>query len=187
MPQLFLVLLGCTPKGRLTEQHDVFFGIANQLSDLVPDFYNFWPEANKIMHIDCWRTITKVDNYSISIGKRNAKQPSNDLKLFFLNLGGYKDKEFEEYHYKLLCVAPNKSAAIKQAKQSAFYKHVGFKGAESHIDDKYGVDVDDVFEIEDVLGNEFKSQFRILIDTAAPGTEDTLNIGYLKLSKLLKK
>ncbi|WP_325645076.1 DUF1543 domain-containing protein, partial [Chitinophaga sp.] len=43
--KLFMVVLGCTLEGRHTEQHDVFFGIGNQLSDLVPDMKAFWPEA----------------------------------------------------------------------------------------------------------------------------------------------
>jgi hypothetical protein len=25
--KLYMVMLGCTPEGRLTEQHDIFFGI----------------------------------------------------------------------------------------------------------------------------------------------------------------
>ena len=55
-----------------------------------------------------------------------------------------KENEFEEYHYKVLTVAQNKAEVIKKAKATSFYKHCGFKGATSHIDDKYGVDVDDI-------------------------------------------
>ena len=34
--KLFMLLLGCLLKGRNTEQHDIFFGIAETLKDLVP-------------------------------------------------------------------------------------------------------------------------------------------------------
>ncbi|MEZ4787007.1 MAG: DUF1543 domain-containing protein [Flavobacterium haoranii] len=51
--KLHMIMLGCTPKGRITEQHDIFFGIAPSLFELKTDLYDFWPEAeNKciLMH-----------------------------------------------------------------------------------------------------------------------------------------
>jgi hypothetical protein len=56
----------------------------------------FWPEAKGKIHIDAWREVTIVDNFSIEIVAK--KTVSNNL--FFINLGGYKENEFEEYHYK---------------------------------------------------------------------------------------
>jgi len=50
----------------------------------------------------------------------------------------------------MIVAAGDKGEAVKQAKNTAFYKHTGFKGADSHIDKKYGVDVDDFFEIADI-------------------------------------
>ncbi|HWB25193.1 MAG TPA: DUF1543 domain-containing protein [Chitinophagaceae bacterium] len=188
-PVLFMVLIGCTPNGRHTEQHDVFFGIAENIKELVPAIIEFWPEAEGRMHIDAWREVTHVDGYKISVAeKQNAAQDNKDdsalQKLFFLNLGGYKQNEFEEYHYKMICVAPGKGVAVQQAKQTAFYKHTGFKGAESHIDDKYGVDVDDVYAIEDILPPGMKEKYSLLITPAGKAAEDTLNLGYFIFSKL---
>ena len=54
---LYMVLIGCRPKGRHTEQHDIFFGIASALKDLIPEMYRFWPGAKGNMHIDGWRGI----------------------------------------------------------------------------------------------------------------------------------
>lgn len=83
----------------------------------------------------------------------------------------------------MLLVAATKAEAIKSAKQTAFYKHTTLPGnAVSHIDDKYGVDVDDVYEIKDILPNDIKSQFSINI-SETPGDslkEDHLHLGYLK-------
>ncbi len=56
-----MVLVGCKPKGRYTEQHDVFFGIGSQLSDLAPQLKEFWPEAANKLHIDGWREVNVVN------------------------------------------------------------------------------------------------------------------------------
>ena len=106
------------------------------------------------------------------------------LKLFFINLGGYKPGDFEEYHYKMVIPAPNKTEAIKKAKASAFYQHTGFKGAASHIDDKYGIDVDDIYAIEDILPQEIKNKYQIVITKKKSKKVDPLQIGYTNLSKI---
>lgn len=185
LTKLYMLLLGCKPQGRFTEQHDVFFGAAATLSDLVPAIQLFWPGDHKI-HIDAWRTVTEVDGYRIElVDKNKPPQSDNAYRLFFLNLGGYKEQEFEEYHYKMLVVAKDKADAIQQAKVSAFYRHTGFKGADSHIDDKYGVDVDDLYEIEDILPASVKEQYRIMITTTIATEKDEWHLGYTKLSSLV--
>ena len=180
---LHMIMLGCTPKGRFTEQHDIFFGIGNSLKELVPDMNAFWPEAKGRIHIDAWQKVTFVDGFTIEAVSNNESLNQKE-QLFFLNLGGYKEGEFEEYHYKVLVVAKTKAEAIKKAKQTTFYKHCGFKGAESHIDDKYGVDVDDIHNIEDILSDKFKSQYRLKITKTNVISEDEKHIGYLKLDKI---
>jgi len=161
--KLFLLILGCRPKGRNTEQHDTFLGIGNSLSDLLPQIESFWPDGGKI-HIDSWREVTAVDGYAIKVSDKADAPATSAYKLFFVNLGGYKSADMEEYHYKLLSVAADKAAAISAAKQTAFYLHTGFKGATSHIDDKYGVDVDDVYEIKEILPPGIKNEYSLLIE-----------------------
>jgi hypothetical protein len=180
---LYMIMLGCTPKGRFTEQHDIFFGIGMSLKELVPDMNAFWPEAKGRIHIDAWQKVTFVDGFAIEVVSNNEKLEQEE-QLFFLNLGGYKEGEFEEYHYKVLVVAKTKAEAIKKAKQTTFYKHCGFKGATSHIDDKYGIDVDDIHNIEDILSDKFKSQFRLKITKTNAISEDEKHIGYLKIDKI---
>jgi hypothetical protein len=177
-----MLLLGCTPPGRYTEQHDVFFTIGNSLKDLKEEIVAFWPEANGKIHIDAWREVTEVDGYQIKVVSKEDK--STDDKLFFLNLGGYKEGEFDEPHYKMLAIADEKAVAIKKAKETAFYKHSGFEGAVSHIDDKYGVDVDDVFEIEDILSAVIKQNYKLQISPGTNIPKDKMHLGYLILSKL---
>ena len=184
MPQLFMLLIGCLPPGRNIEQHDVFFGIGNSVKDLVDDVIAFWPEAKGKIHLDAWRAVTNVNGYSISV----IAQPNvpSEIQLFFLNLGGYKKNEFEEFHYKMLVAAPGRGEAVDQAKQTAFYKHTGFKGANSHIDEKYGVDVDDIFEIKDILPKSCKDKYSLSIQPASGLPEDQIHLGYFKLDTVDK-
>lgn len=186
MMKLFMVLLGCKPPGRKTEQHDIFFGISETLRDLVPRINQSWQGAGKI-HIDAWREVNFVDGYDIKIIPKSleAAEPSEEnTKLFFINLGGYKQNEFEEFHYKMLVACANKTMAIVKSKASAFYLHTGFKGATSHIDDKYGVDVDDIMEIEDILDPYEKEKYTIQISPTSNSSEDDMHLGYFILTKL---
>ena len=183
--KLFMLLVGCKPKGRHTEQHDILFTIGNNLKSILPDIKSFWPDSGSL-HLDVWREVTECEGFSISIVPitKSESVKKEKLKLFFLNLGGYKPGEFEEYHYKMVIAAENKSIAIKKAKSSAFYLHTGFKGAESHIDDKYGIDVDDIYDIEDILPEHIKTQFKISITENNKAAKDKWHIGYTNLSKI---
>lgn len=185
-PDLFMLLLGCKPKGRHTEQHDIFIGIADDLPALVPDILQFWSGDHKI-HIDAWRRVTEVDGYEISIlPKESQEQVSKTNQLYFLNLGGYREGEFDELHYRMLVVAPDKTEAIQKAKKTAFFQHTGFAGANSHIDDTYGVDVDDIYLLEDILPPSVKEKYIIGIQSATGKEKDSWHLGYTKLSMLVK-
>jgi hypothetical protein len=181
--KLFMLLLGATPAGRYTEQHDVFFGIAEDLHGLKNDIIDFWVEASNSIHIDAFREVNFVDGFKVTVVPHNDNS-SSETKLFFINLGGYKKNEFEEFHYKMLVAAKDKGTAVQQAKQTAFYKHYNMKGAESHVDDKYGIDVDDVYVIEDILPEKYKKQFKILLIVSNEIIEDEINLGYLMLNKI---
>ena len=182
-----MVLLGCKPTGRHVEQHDVFFGIAPSLKELTADMKAFWPEAGGKLHIDAWREVTVVDNYQITIVPRDTvddHQSESTSKLFFINLGGYQSNKFEEQHYMLLTVKPDRASAFNEAKKTLFFRHNHFKGAASHIDDKYGIDVDDLYQIEDILLPNQKEHYQIELTSSTNVIEDTISLGYLKLSLL---
>ena len=187
-----MVQLGGRPKGRLIEQHDIFFGVANQVSELIEDINQHWPEVKNKWHIDSYRAISKVDNYVIKLVEPSSQTESaNDLKLFFINLGGYQRRSFEEFHYKLLIVAATQADAIKQAKQSEFYKAFTYKDKESpfnaasHIDDKFEVDIDDIYNVNDLIPN-----VRLLIkpiindNNEFANTDDKEYVGYLSIKNL---
>jgi hypothetical protein len=181
MPKLFMLLIGATPPGRNIEQHDVFLGIGETIHELVPDVIAFWPGNNKL-HFDAWREITAANGYKIEVALNNGNNQSTPYKLFFINLGGYKQNEFEEFHYKMVIAAVNKAEAINISKKTAFFRHTGFKGATAHVDDKYGVDVDDVYEVPDILSATAKEKYQILVTPAPSISEDEIHPGYFKLS-----
>lgn len=184
-PKLYMIIIGCKPDGRLTEQHDIFFGAANSMKELIPQMKAFWPEAKGKIHIDAWREVSAVDGYNISVVPKENSMPSSH-KLFFINLGGYKENEFEEYHYKVLAVGENLAEASKKSKQTAFYKHFSFsKAAISHIDDKYELDIDDAYPVVDILSDHFHQQYALSITKQQSSFEDELHIGYLRIEKIV--
>ena len=198
MATLFMVQLGGRPKGRLIEQHDMFFGVADELIELIPAINEHWPEVKNKWHVDSYRAVTRVGGYRIDWVSQDESDSANEnqaddatnLKLFFINLGGYLPDDFEEYHHKLLIVAPTQAEAIKQAKQSDFYKKYSFKdkdtpfNAASHIDDKHQVDIDEIYDVNELLP---AGSLQITADTTdVPPIEDKSYIGYLSIKNLRK-
>jgi hypothetical protein len=183
--KLYMVMLGCTPAGRHTEQHDIFFGISSSLKEMTSKMKDFWPEAKGRIHIDAWREVAVVDNFSIEIIAKEAAVNDRTNNLFFINLGGYKENEFEEYHYKILAVAESMELASKKAETSTFHKHCGFEGAPSHIDDEYGIDVDDIYDVTDILDSQSKELYSLKISYSEQLLqEDILHIGYVKIDEI---
>jgi hypothetical protein len=179
---LYLTLLGGRPEKRLIEQHDIFLGFGEDMKAVIPQIKKFWPEALTNLHVDAYRKVTHVDGYEIKVVDKGHVLPQSDLKLFFLNLGGYLANQFDEFHYKMLVVANAVSEAQQIAKQTAFYKSYSADDAKSHIDDKYALDVDEVYQLEDLLSDEFKSKYQIQIMKKDGLPEDEIKIGYFKLS-----
>lgn len=181
-PQLYMILLGCKPIGRHTEQHDMFFGIGTGLKDLLPAMRSFWPEAKGKIHIDAYRIVKQVEGFQVNIIERQTLPlaPANQNQLFFLNLGGYQTGVFEELHYKMLMVETDKDDAVKKAKKTKFFK----EHFTPHIDDKYGVDVDDIFNIEEALPQAMKEKYKLIFTPTANLAEDPIELGYIPIYKL---
>ncbi len=187
--KLYMILLGANPAGRSIEQHDIFFGIGSSLKELVPAMREFWPESKSTLHIDAWREVTLVDGFRVHVQEKGLTEKSftetNSIKLFFLNLGGYRQGEFEEFHYKMVVAAETVSEAVKKAKQTAFYQHFGFKGAPSHIDEKFGLDVDDLYKVADILPTQMLENYELVLQPDDAFSEpDVLHLQYLQLGKI---
>jgi len=110
---------------------------------------------------------------------------TSEEQLYFINLGGYKKGFFEEFHEQHLMVGNSMGDIVKKAKATEFYKTMGFEGAVSHIDDKHGVDIDDIFNVSDILPREMKEKYSIsLIKSDAENQENPMGLGYLKIDKI---
>ncbi|MDI1317152.1 DUF1543 domain-containing protein [Flavobacterium sp.] len=134
--KLFFFLIGGRLPNRYTAQHDIFFGIGQKVADVIPALKNFWPEATNL-HIDCWREVTNVNGFRIKVfPKIDLNSTKSAISLFFVNLGGYKNGKFQEYHFRGLFAARNLKEAIKFSKKTSFYSNYGFKGAAAHVDSK---------------------------------------------------
>ena len=186
-PKLYMLLLGSKAPSRNVEQHDYFFGIASNLKELVPQIKAFWPEAGASIHIDGYREVTTVDDHRIEVVLKDELTQPSAKRLFFINLGGYQEGKLEEQHYIMLSVQDDRVAAVQTSKKTEFFKAktiASVKGANSHIDEKYGIDVDDIYRIEDILSPAQKSMYHIRI-TPEPGLPaDQIHLGYFKLDKL---
>jgi hypothetical protein len=181
--KLFYIILGATPKGRNIEQHDVFFGIAENLKDLVPDMKDFWKEAEGKIHIDCYQEVKFADGHEVKIVEKTNEASENQL--YFINLGGYKRGYFEEFHEQHLMVGSSMGEIVKKAKGTEFYKTMGFESAVSHIDDKHGVDIDDIFNVNDILPESMKEKYSIVLKkTETENQENIMGLGYLKIDKV---
>ncbi|MDR6515770.1 DUF1543 domain-containing protein [Chryseobacterium camelliae] len=181
--KLFYIILGATPKGRNIEQHDVFFGIAENLKDLVPEMKKFWKEADGKIHIDAYQEVRFADGYELKIMERTEKDSGDQL--YFINLGGYKPGHFEEFHEQHLMVGKSMGEVVKRVKKTEFYQTMGFKGAESHIDEKHGVDIDDIFRLNDILPDTMKERYSIVLEKSEEQDQtNVMHLGYLRIEKL---
>ena len=147
--KLFMLKIGARPQGRLIEQHDVMFVIANSLSETIESVNQHWPAVKNNWHLDAWREVKRVGNYQIllstdslskdGLSKDNAladniladdrvdnKLDSHGKQLYFVNLGGYLPGQFEEFHYKTLVIAETLGKATAQVKKTAFYQDYTF-------------------------------------------------------------
>jgi hypothetical protein len=185
--KLFMLLLGSKAPGRHVEQHDYFFGIASNLKDLIPDIKAFWRGTSANLHIDGWREVNAVEGYRIKVVTKEDADITSPNKLFFINLGGYQSGKLEEQHYVVLTVKDDRALAIQEAKKTVFFREntiAGMKGANSHIDDKYGIDVDDIYRIDEMLNPMLKDKYHIEITPAEGLPEDEIHLGYFRLDKL---
>ena len=175
---LYMMLLGCKPAGRFTEQHDIYFGVGKNLQEAAQGINEAWPEAAGDIHIDAWRKVNKVDGYEISIASKQ-EHPQQNLQVFFVNLGGYQPNEMEERHFKVLVVAENEQAAKNKVRQASFFKtHI-----HPHVDDHFAIDVDDIFSVSAYLQATQNIYLQITPDTKN-ATEDSIQNGYFQLHLL---
>lgn len=212
---LYCILLGCKPKGRNVEQHDVLFGVARKLDDLSDTIKEFWyrtilseltaavkkvsPDIDTTalqsdlmatlsrrdkVHIDAWTQVRYVDGYRVTIRRGPAPESEDSLKLFFVNLGGYRENEFEEYHKKLFMVATKVSDVFERIMTLDFMKEyspeaLGIAGG-AHLDDQYRIDMeaDDIVCVSEAIGDDYV----LILEPVDSHPADTMTVGYTHIN-----
>ncbi|GAB2906513.1 DUF1543 domain-containing protein [Rheinheimera gaetbuli] len=140
--QLFLVYLGGTAPGANIELHDVRFVAAQQIQDAYAQLCQQWFGTVKGLHIDSYMQVKHIDGYAVSLRETPAQ---SELKLYFVNFGGYYADKIAEQHDFMLCVASSHSEAKAKAKQLLLPE------ADSrHKDDL--LELDDCFAVEQLQG-----------------------------------
>ncbi len=144
---LFVVMLGGKHPAAKIEVHDVAFAFGEQLSDCYQQLRQQWFGAAKGLHIDSWWQVQGVDGYQLLFSDVAPK--AGDLRLYFINLGGYTTGSFGEDHQYLLVVATNPAEAKQLGKQ-----RMPKLWDKPHTDNLY--DVDDCIAIDAVAGRYVK-------------------------------
>ena len=110
--KLFAVYIGGDHARATIELHDMRFVAAPTIEDTYDELRRQWWGVPASLHVDCWAELTHADGYRISLHPEPAQ---GELKLFFVNLGGYDPKQFTELHHNVFVVASSPAAAKARA------------------------------------------------------------------------
>jgi len=137
MPSLFVVCLGGRAAGSRVELHDVAFAVGTDIESTHEQLLDQWFGEPDGLHIDAWARVEQVPGFRVQL----STSPTNgDMRLFFVNIGGYAPGELWERHAYALY--PGRSPAEVKARAR---KELLIGRESVHRDDLY--DIDDVLEI----------------------------------------
>lgn len=113
MKQLYMFYIGGNAGRSNIEVHDIQFVAAAQVEDAYPALRTAWfGDADKL-HLDGYMPVTWVGGFDV----RLADTPcTSGLRLFFVNMGGYRSDTLAELHDFGLFVAADAESAKAQAK-----------------------------------------------------------------------
>ena len=115
---LYLVVLGGKVPGGHVEMHDVRWVIGKTIESTLPQLKSEWIGSLKGLHVDSYKLIKFVDGYQVTLEDEHIPYKITDNKLWFVNMGGYKQNDMLEHHHFELVVAPS----AQKAKQKALAK-----------------------------------------------------------------
>jgi hypothetical protein len=139
--KLFAVYLGGrAPKANI-ELHDMVFVVGDRIEDTYIQLLDKWFGAPERLHIDSWMALDVVDGWRITLSDTPAPAAP---KLWFVNLGAYREGDFTELH----AVSFHVAAEAPQAKAAAMARHFTSGVTEAHKDDL--LEVDDLLALERV-------------------------------------
>lgn len=173
--KLYMIQIGFRLPGMNTEGHDTLFVIAESQAEA---YKTVKVKRDYAHHIDTCLEVHQVEDQEVLITAQPHKQ---DLKLWFLNLGGYLPGQFGEVHKCLLLTGRSLDDAKKKAKQDPFFTDEGLvtdPKASPHIDDKHRLDdgIDDALCVSDSL-----EAYGIELRPATAQLQNPLTIAYTPL------
>lgn len=114
MQKLFMIYIGGSAPGANLEVHDVQFVIAPSIEETYTQLINRWFGNKKGLHLDSYKHILGADGYEIII---SDTPQDTDLRLYFVNVGGYNKNNLAELHAFGLFVGFSPAEAKRKAKQ----------------------------------------------------------------------
>lgn len=126
MKNLFMIKIGGSAGLSNIEVHDTQFILADCIEETFNELKRRWYGKSNSLHIDGYKIISNIDNYSITISKRKQLKTK---RLFYIYFGGYSDKIFGEIHENLFLLAEDISIARNEA-----YKTIKNHPNINHID-----------------------------------------------------
>jgi hypothetical protein len=150
---LFVIYIGGSHSQSLIELHDMRFAIANNIEETYDILRQSWWGTPTSLHLDAWGILNYADGHNILISDNPPKNTIN--KLFFVNLGGYDQRQFTELHKNTFVVATDEH----QAKQKAVRQVSEWESP--HRD--YSHEVDTVLDLSSLLTRQ--NSYLHLIET----------------------
>jgi hypothetical protein len=111
--KLFMFYVGGSCGNSNVELHDLRFSIGETPQDCHDDPRRQWWGDAESLHLDCWGAVEQADGFDVELTREIA--PGSTDRLFFVNLGGYDPREFNELHKNILLVAEDAIAAKAKA------------------------------------------------------------------------
>jgi hypothetical protein len=168
--KLFAVYLGGrAPKGN-TELHDVVFVTGQSITDTYEQCLDKWFGTAKGLHLDSWMALDVVDGYRIALSDTKIE---SEKKLYFVNLGAYKDGEFTEIHANKFLVAGSAAEAKIRAKQALLKEWPS------------AVHTDDIYEIDSCMELGMVNAFYVVLSQTAEPENLQPNNAYHIIPKTL--
>lgn len=128
MMKLFAIYVGGEHPRANIELHDMRFVVARSIQETYDELRRQWWGTPDSLHVDCWAELDHADGYDV----RLEPEPfSGNVKLYYVNLGGYDEGDFIERHKNVFVVASN----LADAKARALRANRGLK--QLHRDDLY--------------------------------------------------
>ncbi len=137
MPQLFMVYLGGRAGQCHIEVHDVRFVVGERIEDTHQALIQQWYGHKNNLHLDSYHivdTVPGADGRSYQVAL-SAEPVASDLKLYFVNLGGYQPDQMAEQHAFGLFACRNDEEAKQMAK-----RHLLTTASHQHKDNLHDVD-----------------------------------------------